>query len=246
MYSIIPLAGPDFYNERYGIKPLFKIDGEFLIKKILNSRKWVKDLESTSKDFIFIVKSSQYLEEFKNFLKKEFLDCKIVEISSFTKGALMSSLAGLSMIEDFNKPIAFDLIDIDFKVAKDFSITNEFLKDPKLGAILPYFKSDNMQYSYVDINSDGYIKEAKEKKGWNFNNQKTPFGNASAGVYFFRNLPTFLSGLKDSIINYDKYNHLGNLFLCPAVNGVIKRGNLALAFEALKVNSISLLLKNEQ
>jgi hypothetical protein len=241
MYSIIPLAGPDFFNPQYGIKPLFKVDGETLIKKILTSRKWIKDGEVKNENLIFVLKTSARTAECKKYLQQEFVNCKIVEISDFTSGALMSCLAATSLIKDFNAPLIFDLVDIGFK--SDFSVKKTFAENAKLGAILPYFKSDNPTYSYADIDENGYVIATKEKKGWDFGKEKTTQGNASAGVYFFKNLSVFLTATIDSLENYESYHHKQNLFLCPAMNGIVKNGFKILPIEVFEIESFGLNFK---
>ena len=242
MYSIIPLAGPDFVNKDFVIKPLFKIESTPLIKKVLNSRLWVKNGELESQNMIFILKDIKESLECENYLKKEFLNCKIVKISSYAKGALMSSLSGVSLIEDFSQPIIFDLVDIAFDFEKEVNIEDLFKKNNDLGAILPYFKSNNMSYSYANI-KDNYVLETKEKKGWNFKNTTLKEGNASAGVYFFRNLNIFLNSSADSIKKFADYNYNNNLFLCPAINSVVEQKKKVLAVKVKNIESFGLKFK---
>jgi len=239
MYCIIPLAGPDFYHSNYGIKPLFKIDGEVLLKKITNSRPWVSEIKK--ENFIFVLKQSQYLSHFKGYLKEEFSDAKIVEISHFSKGALMSCLAATSLISDFNQPIAIDLADIFFNLKNETSISHIFSTNDNIGAILPVFESDNIEYSYADV-KNGFVLSTKEKKGWDFGKENKSTGMASAGVYFFRNLEIFLKAAANSVKNFDLENHKGNLFVCPSVNGV-NSCYKTMAMSACDVDPVSLMFK---
>lgn len=244
MYSIIPLAGPDFFNPRYGIKPLFEIDGQTIIKKILGSRKWIKEGEVQNKDLIFVLRDTIHTAQFEEYLRMEFQGCQIVQLSDFTKGALLSCLAATSLIKNFNCPIICDLIDINFQIDREFSIAKTFLENKDIGAILPYFKSNNLEYSYVDIDNNGYVTSTKEKSGWIFKeNIKPKLGNASAGVYCFRNLSIFLNSVADSLNNYQCYQHNENLFLCPAMNGVIKNGARVFGIFVDTVESVGLRFK---
>ncbi len=242
MYTIIPLAGPDFINKDLGIKPLFKIGSTTLIDKIIKSRSWIKNNEIPTKNIIFTLKDIKESNECEKYLKQKYLDCKIVKISSYAKGALMSSLAASSLIKDFSSPIIVDLIDIAFDFEEELTIDKIF-KDDNIGAILPYFKSNNLSYSYADIKNN-YVLETKEKKGWIFNKDNCKKeGNASAGVYFFKNLSIFLNSVSDSLQNFKEYNNNDNLFLCPAMNGVIKQDKKVLALKVNNIDSIGLKFK---
>lgn len=224
MYCIIPLAGPDFFNEKYGYKPLVETGGNPLIEAALESRCWYRNKEVTDDKIIFVLRDEKKYIEFEEYLKKRFVGCNIVKISAFTKGALLSAMAGASLIEDFHEPIVVDLIDIIYET--EFSPTYMFKKDINLGGIIPYFTSNNEKYSYLEI-VDGYVTQTVEKRVISH--------NASAGTYFFRNLNVFMSAVAGSI-KYDRViSYNGNLFLCPSFNFV----------ERLIVSGVEVRVNNE-
>lgn len=212
MYCIVPLAGPDFYNERYGYKPLCEIEGKPLLEVALMSRCWYKNGEVTNDKIIFVIRDNQMYDKFEIYLKENFCGSKVVKISDYTKGALLSAMAGASLINDFTEPIVVDLIDILYE--GDFSPTKIFESDINIGGILPYFNSCNEKYSYLEI-VNGYVTQTVEKK--------VISNDASAGTYFFKNLNVFLEAVSGSV-KFDKiisYNN--NLFLCPSYNFIKKK-----------------------
>ncbi len=232
MYCIVPLAGPDFTNPKYGIKPLFKIDGIPLVEKALTSRHWYQNGELKNDQIIFVLREVAEAKEAEDFLKSKFPGCQFVKIADLTKGALLSSLAGASLIKDFTQPIIVDLIDMLY--SSTLSPREIFQKDTQIGGILPYFKSDNEKYSYLEI-IDNQVTQAVEKR--------VISDNASAGTYFFRNFPIFLSAVSDSV-KFDKlYAFKNNLFLCPAFNGIVKQSLKIEAIPVQEVEEVSLFFK---
>jgi hypothetical protein len=161
MYCIVPLAGPDFYNESYGIKPLCRFGDETLIQKAIYSRSWYQNKDLISGNIIFILRDTPHTNETEIYLKDTFAGCKIVRIPELTRGALLSSCAGFSIIKDFTRPVVVDLVDIIYK--SDFSPTREFETDPNIGGILPFFKSTNEKYSYLEIVM-GHVTQTAEKR----------------------------------------------------------------------------------
>lgn len=232
MYSVIPLAGPDFYSDAYGIRPLYKIDNEPLILKIIRSRAWYKQNLVESHNIIFVLRDTKGCAEVETLLKDNFKGCRIVKLSDLTIGALFSCLSACSLIKNFNSPIIFDLADIFFD--SEFNIAGIF-SDKNIGAILPVFKSDNEKYSYAALNDKAEVLKTREKIVISY--------NASAGVYIFNNIKTYLSAVVDSIENFSEYSFKDSLFLCPAMNGVIKAGLKVKAEFVSNINPVSLVFK---
>lgn len=233
MYSIIPLAGGDFYNESYGVKPLVEIDGEPLIQRAIKSRSWYKNGETDFEHTIFVLRETEHTEGFRDYIKENFPKSKIVTISQLSGGALMSALAGASMITDYNAAVVVDLVDIIYD-SSSFSPTDIFMNDPSVGGVLPYFNSDNEKYSYIEI-SGGYALQVAEKR--------VISNNASAGTYFFKNISVFLSSVMESV-SFDKlYSYKDILFLAPAFNAVVRNGMRVLPVEVKDVNPVSIYLK---
>lgn len=230
MNLIVPLAGPDIYNERYGIKPFIEIEGQPLITRALESRSWY----SKNHNLLFALKEHQKLHELKKGLKGFFPQSQFVVMENYTKGALLSALAASSLIQNYDNPVVIDLADILFE--STINITDTF-KDETVGALLPLFQSNHEGYSYAEI-QEGRITKAREKK--------LISSNASAGVYIFRNFATFLDGVSHSLRNAKELSFKDNLFLCPAINGVIESGLKVLPTEVKFTKSVSLYIKSFQ
>lgn len=225
---IVPLAGPDFNTEKHGIKPLVSIDGESIIKKVLKSRSWYKSLLS-EEAITFVLRDTEGTDKAIAYLQKEFHGCHFVKLSGLSKGALLSALAGASMLNNYSQPVVVDLADIIFQ--GEWNPVEIFAENPFIGGIIPYFNSNNPQYSYLEL-SGQWVRQTAEKK--------VISDAASAGVYFFRDLPLFLEAAADSL-RFDKlYTHNNNLFLCPAMNGIIRRNKLVKAVPVQDVVELSL------
>jgi len=227
MKCVIPLAGPDFYSDSYGIKPLFDIKGTPLLEQALSSRFWIKNGELQVDDLIFVLKESEHTKVFTKYLVKTFPKSRICYIPQFTKGAILSASVGVSIINNPDEPIIIDLVDILFE--SDFSPLQVF-EDQSINGILPYFSSDSKKYSYLDIKNNEVIKTAEKKIISN---------HASAGVYFFRNQEVFFKALHYSLINTKDLAVKGILFVCPAFNGIIEKNKVVVPCPVTITNELS-------
>ncbi len=210
MISIVPLAGPDFISDSY-CKALIPYKGTYLLPYILNSRNWAPNVMQ----YIFILFDSLQSRSFySNFLASWYSGSKCIFISSYTRGAALSALAGISLCSDFTQPLVIDLADIDYSL--DSNPANEFYTDNTTGAVVPIFSSTEAHYSYISLSSTGDFIRAAEKK--------VISDNASAGTYFFRNAHIFISSLSYSLEHEaeDSYNSL--FYVCPLMNGVHRLG----------------------
>lgn len=228
MYCIVPLAGPDFYQPHYGVKALSVIDGEPLIKRALGSRSWFRNGELINEDIFFVLRDLPQTQDVIHALMSIFPGCKTVLIPELTRGAVLSSLAAISLISDFNRPIVVDLVDILYE---SNIVVREMFLDESIGGFLPYFKSGNEKYSYL-VFKNGSVVQTAEKR--------VISDCASAGTYFFRNLSVLLAAYSDSVANSQIYAVKGNLFLCPTFNGIIKQGLKVHGVEVSKVQEISI------
>jgi len=224
MKCIVPLAGPDFYDESYGIKPTFDIDGVPLIERTLGRRSWYVSGELSSEDIIFVVRDTKYTERVIKYLRSSFSHCSIVIIDRMTKGAVLSVVSGLGLIKDFNVPIVVDLVDIIFD--QNVSPTVIFAENDMIGGILPYFESSSDKYSYLIIDEMFVLKTVEKKVISN---------HASAGTYFYRNIQVLLNAFNYSFANENKHAVNNNLFLCPTFNGIIQNN---FSVKAIKVNNV--------
>lgn len=209
MYCIVPLAGPDVYEN--GIRPLNLFNGNPLIKEVLHSRPWFSELQ-----LIFVLREDPLLPKLKETLLSFFPDASFATVSHLCRGALMSVQAGVSLITDFEAPLVIDLADILYKTS--FSPRSFFAKDDHLMGIVPYFTSNHPKYSYLDLDENNSLMEAKEKI--------VISSHASAGTYFFRHLPAFLLAAADTITDFEEHQYKNNLFVCPSFNALSLYGDV--------------------
>ncbi|MFT4967484.1 MAG: hypothetical protein ACI9CD_000491 [Candidatus Deianiraeaceae bacterium] len=223
MYSIVPLAGPDFLLPSGKVKPLWHIQGETLIEKVITSRYWYVSGKLENENIIFVLRKTEKTQEFIEFLQKKFPRSKYIVLSNLTNGALLSALAGVSLIKNFNAPVCIDLADIMFDCHK---CPLEVMQGCGYDGLVPFFESQNSKFSYVQIEGE-CIKNIREKE--------VISNNASAGVYFFKNVSTFLEASAGSFLISDEISYKGSMFLAPSYNALLKKScNIA----AMRVKNV--------
>ncbi len=210
MNVIVPLAGPDFVHPRFGVRPLFPLDGRTLIETALEGRPWMQSGEVAGADMIFVLRELPEAAQVSELLEARYPGCRFVRLGDLTGGALFSALAGAALISDA-RPVCIDLVDILF-AWPSWRAADLW---PAHGAAAPSFTSDDPAYSYFEIDH-GLVRRAREKQ--------VISRHASAGVYMFRDLAVFLDAAAHSVRNREALAHKGALFVCPAMNGVIAAG----------------------
>lgn len=211
MKCIVPLAGPDLYNPETGFRPLSKVEGgDGLLETAIEGRAWRKDGTLQSSDYVFVVREVEQLAELRAFLASRWPGSKVVTLSALTGGALLSALAGVTLAAT-DEPLCIDLADIFFDGPDDFWRQWR----PGLGGCTPSFIANDPVYSYLR-KEGGRVVEAAEKR--------VISDHASAGVYFFRDAGVYLSAAAHSLANRKTLAFKGNLFVCPAMNGVLAQG----------------------
>lgn len=200
MYAIVPLAGPGLGE---GVPPPFD-DEMHLFEYCLESRPWKRSGELEEKRLIFVLRQTAQAESIFRHIARRYPESKQIVLSHLSRGALMSALAGVSLIEDLSTPLVIDLADIAFSA--DFSPTELFHRHRRLGGLVPYFHSQKSCYSYITMNRDRHVLECAEKK--------LISSHATAGCYFFRNLHLFMRCADNSLQTEDPYKY----YLAPLFN----------------------------
>ncbi|MGC4410017.1 hypothetical protein D4A92_22345 (plasmid) [Rhizobium rosettiformans] len=231
MKCIVPLAGPDVWSDRYGLRPLFKVDGLPLIDLALTSRAWKGKLGG--EDYIFVLRETEGGEQLKAHLSASFPRCRFVTLSHLSGGALFSTLAAMALVEP-TEPLIIDLADILFSHGPADPAAL-FAKEG-LGAAVPVFPSSQSCYSYLRI-ENGFAVEAREKQ--------VISDHASAGVYMFRDVEVFLQSASYSIRNRDVLAYRNSLFICPMVNGVVAAGLKVVAPDVSDCRPVGKLFHND-
>lgn len=214
MKVIIPLAGPDFVRPDGSVKATIDLDGLPLLRRAIESRSWWLDGHVRACDLVFVLRDDEASRAFaRNFLADWYGDARTVFLSSFTRGAALTVLAGCGLIENMAEPICFDLADIMFNSAIDM---DEVFSDPAVGGVALSFPSQKPIYSYIRRDENGVVVETAEKR--------VISGEASAGVYFFRSVPVYLAALAHVLGNEAQYTYRDIFYICPVFNGVLKQG----------------------
>ncbi len=207
MKCIIPLAGPDFFLDRYNLpKPLYQHGGSSIIERTLMERPWFgTDLHPD--DLIFVLnKNNLGNDEFINWIGTRLSGAKNIILSTPTTGALLTSLAAAAYIEP-TESIIIDLIDIEYSVpGNSFSS----LVAQGVNGIVPYFTSYKESYSYLEIDKSGLITRAAEKQ--------VISQNASAGTYYFASLEMLTAVLGKYILPVNLVNDM--YYICPVFNHI--------------------------
>lgn len=230
MHVIVPLAGPDFVRADGSIKALEPFQGQPLLRYALNSRPWA----SKAKSYSFVLYDCDETRQFAHeHLSKWYPGCSIVYLTTLSRGAAISALAGLSTLNEFCQPLVIDLADIIYKTNID--IEQVLQESPDIGGIALVFDSQNPQYSYLASDRSGRVVGAAEKK--------VISSQASAGTYIFSDCSTVLKAVAHAFENEPSQTHNNLFYVCPLFNGVLALGQqvtLVRAFDILDIKTTSL------
>lgn len=176
---IMPMAGGGsrFKKEGYALpKPLLMINGYPFFFWAVESIRASCSLNS----LIFCV-LKEHIEQFHidDEIKKYYPYAKICVIDHVLKGAVLTAIHGVSMVND-NLPIIFNDCDHMFFASK--LKTN--LSNKMVDGMLLTFSSDDPRYSYVILGPRQEVIGTIEKK--------VASSHAICGAYYFRNKVLFL------------------------------------------------------
>ena len=214
MRIIVPLAGPDFERADGGVKATLEIEGRPLLRRALEQRPWWTAGQAGSADMVFVLRDTPASQAFaQGSLRDWYPGAGIVSISRYTRGAALSALAGIALMERTDEPICVDLADIEY-----VSTLNPLARfaETQAGGIVLTFPSDNPAYSYLATDAEGRVTEAAEKR--------VISDTASAGTYRFRDTACYLSAVAHSLTHADAVMHRDLFFVCPLVNGLVAQG----------------------
>ncbi len=223
---VVPLAGPDFYTERFGIRPLYPVAGTTLIQHVLSNRLWV---QNENNQLIFVLRQQDdHTHQMQLFIQKEYPRANTVVLSNLTSGAPFSVLAGVALSKQLDKPVIVDLADIAFSLSLDPECY--FGMHQNVDAIVPYFSSNDPKFSYLKLNGS-QVEEAREKQ--------VISQHASAGVYIFRNVVTYLKAISFGIENPNISTVNSTFFVCPLINGLISSNRQVHGIQIDNVDPVS-------
>ena len=212
MEVIVPLAGPDFVSSAGVIKALIPFLGQPLLRHVLTSRPWAAEVSN----YTFILKDGDVTRDFvEQHLRSWYPYCSVVFLSSVTRGAACSAMAGVACQRDPHAPLIVDLADILYS-SNLTNVEERLRRSPRCGGLALAFISANPLYSYLRTDETGRVVEAAEKN--------VISTNASAGTYIFRNSSIYLGAVAHAFGNEASQVYNGLFYVCPLFNGVLAQG----------------------
>jgi dTDP-glucose pyrophosphorylase len=209
---LIPIAGEDRFfkpDEYFFPKPLVEIAGTPMIE--LCVRTLVRQFPDAR--FIFIVQDAHCtkysLDGMLRILTHD--RCTIVRLNQHTQGALCSALLAIDGIPQ-DEPLAIvngdQIIDADLGAFVDSTAAAEH------DAAVVTFESLHPRWSFVNLDSAGFVREAAEKR--------VISRNAIAGFYYFRTGKLFV----DAALRTLEYETGvdGTYFISQTLNNLVLEG----------------------
>jgi hypothetical protein len=158
MFCVVPLAGPDLYDPRYGAKPFVPCNGRTLIEATLGARPWLASGALKSADIVFVLRELEQSADILARLRSLFPGCHSVVVDRLTAGTVFSALAGAALQQRFDEPLVIDLVDIIYR-CPDVQI-EQLLADPRVAGAIPWFRSADPAYSYLRVDDHNVIETA--------------------------------------------------------------------------------------
>jgi dTDP-glucose pyrophosphorylase len=205
---LVPMAGlgSRFIKEGFKVpKQLINIKDKHLIDISLDC------LNYEDCNLIFVVRDETvYNFHIDELLKKKFGDdIKIVILDKLTDGSVCSCLYAEEYIDN-DAPLVIHTLDIEFRPVFDPHTMNDLDAD----GLLLTFKSNSANYSYADVDQDGYVKRTAEKKAIS--------SNACVGIYGFKKGSDFCKYAKEMIAKDIRTKN--EFYIAPLYNLLIDDG----------------------
>ncbi len=206
---VIPMAGAGSRFAQAGYKkpkPFIDVNGKMMIERVLDNLK-VKDAKYT-----LIVREEHLDSEARSFqYLKDNYNCEILTVNKLTEGAACTILLACRIINN-NTPLL--LANSDQIVEMDVNdYINDSIKRKLDGSILTFF-SNHAKWSYVKIDSEGYLLELREKE--------VVSSHATVGLYYFRQGRDFVNSAIEMIANNDRVKN--EFYTAPSYNYAVKAG----------------------
>lgn len=205
---LIPLSGKSSFNVTKSNafpKILTEVNGRLLIERAAEP---FLNLNYDKRITIAIPKQESQKYQLKKVAALLGESVSTCDINGDTQGAACSALLAIENV-DLDSP----LIISSFEQVLDFDINQyiqEFINESVDAGIFT-FESIHPKWSYVKIDSDGYVTQAAEK---------IPISkHAIAGLYYFKTARLFMEAAKEMIRKGVKTNE--NFFISPTINEVI-------------------------
>lgn len=224
MKIIIPMAG----NGSRFVKLGFSVPKPMIPVVSFNNNPMVKvalDNIGIDADKIFIVQKEHCVRHnLKERLFSEFGSCTIIETDGVTEGAACTVLLTKELI---NNDESILIVNSDQFIEWNRGEFIKFINTDIDGAILS-FKSSNPNCSYVRLDNDGYVVEAKEKK------QISDI--ATVGVYYWKRGSDFVKYAEQMISKNIRTNN--EFYICPVYQEAVDDGKKVKTFDISKYWSL--------
>lgn len=205
---LIPLAGDGkrFVDAGYAVpKPLMIVGDKTNLEWSLNSL----EFDQNEVRVIFIIRKDQQLNyDLKTILMTKYPKCEVIVVPHVTKGAVETCLYAQDRIE--GRPLAIFCPDIYIEPA--LKLNSELFENVD-GRIF-VFKANSKNYSYVEIDLEGNVKQTAEKQ--------IISSYAAAGLYLFSDGSAFVEAATKMIAANETTNN--EFYVCPLYNTLIADG----------------------
>lgn len=211
--------GSRFAKEGYTFpKPLIDVQGIPMIQKVIQNL----DFDS---EYIFLVRK-EHLDKYKGLTDtlEQITNnkCKIVEVDGLTEGAASTALLAKKFIDcDEDLLIANSDQFIEYERENFISLKKMTTTD----SIVWTFNAVHPKWSFVKINSRGFITEVAEKR---------PISNiATCGIYWYRKGSDFVKYAEQMIEKDIRVN--GEFYIAPVFNELLEDNKALIPFYVHKM-----------
>lgn len=225
MKILIPMAGEGsrFASQGYKPpKPLINIKNKPMIQCV------VENLSFDNAEYIFLVRK-KHLNQYEDLNKKlsEITNekYKIVEVDSLTEGAACTALLAKQYINNDEDLLIANSDQIIEYEEKNFCILKSLCD---VDAIVFTFKDTNPKWSFVKVNSKGFITEVAEKK---------PISDiATCGIYWYRKGSDFVKYAEKMISKNVRVNN--EFYIAPVYNELLLDNKSLIPFYVSKMHGV--------
>lgn len=206
MNVLIPMAGAGSRFEQAGYsfpKPLIEVNGKPMIQVIVENL-------NIDAHHIFIVQKEHYNKyNLKYLLNLIAPNCDIIQVDGITEGAACTTLLAKELINN-DKPLV--IANSDQFVKWDSNNFMYAMQADKIDAGILTFEATHPKWSFVRLNTDGYVCEVAEKK---------PISNiATVGIYYWKHGSDYVKYSEQMIRKNIRVNN--EFYVCPVFNEAIE------------------------
>lgn len=224
MKILIPMAGEGsrFSKEGYQFpKPLIDVNGKPMIQRV------VENLDFDA-EYIFLVRKN-HLAKYEGLRNSLFqitnLKTKIIEVDSLTEGAACTALLAKEYINNDDDLLIANSDQIIEYEQNNFNMLKNLTN---VDSIVFSFNAIHPKWSFVKINSRGFVTEVAEKN---------PISNiATCGIYWYRRGSDYVKFAERMISKNIRVNN--EFYIAPVYNELIQDNKTLIPFYVHKMHGI--------